>query len=926
MTEVQGDTMFSITTDRYRSSSVRIALIALVASYSAAGMAQAPAPTEEIIVRGYRASLGRALDLKRTEAAATDSVLAEDIADFPDLNLAESLQRMPGVSIARDAGEGRQITVRGLGPLFTRIRINGMEGLSTAGGTDSSGGTNRDRGFDFNIFASELFANLTVRKTPAAEIDEGSLGATVDLHTPRPFDYDGTVVSAALQGGYNDLSDDASPRATVLFSTRTEDERLGGLVSLAYAERSLHEEGHSTVRWQSGDLTCPACDALPTPGERAAANAAVDAAFTPRLPRYGMLDHELERLGLTGSLQFRPTDRALLALDVLYANLDSTRAENFLEAPDFSAGGAGGRTGIDVMSYVIDGRNNLIAGTFNDVDIRSEARFDELSTTFEQVSLSYEQELTDSLRLNFLLGSSTSDHDNPVQTTLLFDRLDVDGYSYDYSVNDRLPLITYPFDVTSPASYALTQIRLRPQAAENTFDNAEVDLEWMINDRFTLKGGVTFKEYDFKTSELRRSNGTTANQEGNVAGQTATPLSEYGRIVGLADSWDLPAGSAEAWLIPDVEVAARLFNLGAFPLGPEPALGNNRSITEENSGLFIQADFNAMLGTMTLRGNFGARYVETEQTSVGYQLAAGAPVPASVSRDYDDVLPSVNLVLDVTDDLLLRLGLSQVMTRPGLGNLTPGGTISVSGNNRTVTAGNPLLDPFSADAIDLAAEWYFRDGALLGLSLFRKDINTFPQSVSVTRPFTGNELGLPDSVAIAACGTVVGCTPAADWVFTQPVNSPGGDLDGYELAYQQEFGNFGFIANYTHVESEIGYIDPTAPGGIRTADLIGLSPDAYNATLYYETERFNVRGSVSYRDAFLGTVPGRNGNDVEGTKETTNVDVAATVKINEQWVLTLEGINLTDDENNQFVDTTDRVFVFHHTGREFFVGARYSLR
>ena len=136
--------------------------------------------------------------------------------------------------------------------------------------------------------------------------------------------------------------------------------RFGGLVSLAYTERSLLEEGHSTVRWQPGTLTCPACDALPTTAERDAANAAVDAAFTPRLPRYGILDHDLERLGVTGSLQFRPSDRTELSLDLLYANLDSTRTENFLEAPDFSAGGAGGRAGIDVLSYTIDARNNLI--------------------------------------------------------------------------------------------------------------------------------------------------------------------------------------------------------------------------------------------------------------------------------------------------------------------------------------------------------------------------------------------------------------------------------------------------------------------------------------------------------------------------------------------------------------------------------------
>ena len=341
----------------------------------------------------------------------------------------------------------------------------------------------------------------------------------------------------------------------------------------------------------------------------------------------------------------------------------------------------------------------------------------------------------------------------------MFDRIDVDGYAYDYRADDRLPLITYGFDTSDPASYTLTQIRLRPQAAENTFDNLEVDLAWDISDNFTLKGGVSSKEYDFMTTELRRSNGTTANLEANVAAQASTPLSQYSRLISIADPWDTPSGSVQTWLIPDVRQADALFNFGSFPLGPEPSLGNNRSVIEKNEGVFVQLDFNAMLGSVGMRGNVGARYVKTDQTSTGYQLAAGAPVPTTVVRDYDEVLPSLNFVFDLTEDLLVRFGVAEVITRPGLGNLTPGGTVSVSGNNRTVTSGNPYLDPFRADTIDVGIEWYFTAESLLGLALFQRDISTFPQSVSVTQPFTGNALGLPDSVAIAACGTVAGCTP-----------------------------------------------------------------------------------------------------------------------------------------------------------------------
>src|SRR5262245_9248871 len=221
---------------RFRIHPVRLHVrAALVASCAVAGFAQAddaqvtPPPAaedvEEVVVTGFRAALNAALEDKKASAAAIDSIHAEDISKFPDSNLAEAIQRIPGASISRDAGEGRNLSVRGLGPQFTRVRINGMEAQSTTGGTDSSGGANRNRQFDFNVFAAELFNSITARKTSSADVEEGSLGATVDLRTARPFDYrskegGGFTMAAALKGSYNDLSDGLDPRATLLISDR----------------------------------------------------------------------------------------------------------------------------------------------------------------------------------------------------------------------------------------------------------------------------------------------------------------------------------------------------------------------------------------------------------------------------------------------------------------------------------------------------------------------------------------------------------------------------------------------------------------------------------------------------------------------------------------------------------------------------------
>jgi TonB-dependent receptor len=889
---------------------------------------------EEIVVTGFRASLNKAIEAKKEQAGAIDMIVAEDIADFPDLNLAESLQRVPGVAIARDAGEGRQISVRGLGPQFTRVRINGVEAMSANGSTDASGGTNRARNFDFNTFASELFSAITVRKTAAAETEEGSLGATVDLRTARPFDYEGLTIAGSLQEGYNDLNGEFNPRAAFLVSNTFADGKFGALLSIAYTDRKLADEGSSTVRWQAGGgfgPLDPAYAGAPTLAE-------INAAFRPRIPRYDKYEHDQNRLGVTAALQFAPTDATSFNLDLLYAKFDAERDEMFLETPVFSTTGAQAIGDVNVVDAEIDENNSLVYGVFNDVDIRSEARHDELTTEFTQVNLEGRHGFSDTFSVRGLVGFAEANHDNPVQTTLLFDAANIDGYVYDFRENSRLPLFTYgTADVTSPATWSLTQIRLRPQGTINSFQTASFDFEWTASDTWTLKFGPQWKNYVFKSTETRRSNGTTANQEGIIpAGVTgaAAQIANYSRLVSFGDGLDLPAGSTTRWLIPDMNAAVDVLDLNnptLYPMGIQSTLGNNNEIEETDVGAFVQGDFSYDIGDRTLRGNIGVRYVKTDQTSTGYTLSGGQPLLATVDREYSDVLPSLNLVYDISDELLLRFGAAKVMTRPNLGNLNPGAAVSVSGNNFTVTAGNPELDPFRAKAYDLAVEWYFAPESMLSAAVFYKDIESFVQTIRETRPFTDNPLGLPDSVAVAACGTTAGCSPSALWQFNLPANTPGGDLTGFEISYQQPFtflpgfwNNFGTVLNYTKVESEIDYLN--AAGDVTAStDLTGLSKNAFNATLYFDNKTFSARVAAAYRSDYLTTVPGRNGNDVEGTASTLNIDFSSSYVVNDNITISFEALNLTDEEDNQWVDSTgNRLSYFHHQGTTYFLGARFK--
>jgi iron complex outermembrane receptor protein len=915
---------------------------------------------EEIVVTGFRESLSQALDVKREQIGAVDAIVAEDIADFPDLNLAESLQRIPGVSIARDAGEGRQITVRGLSPEFTRVRLNGMEAMSANGGTDAAGGTNRGRSFDFNTFASELFNSITVRKTSSAEVEEGSLGATVDLRTGRPFDYDGLTIVTSANAQYNDLSEDIDPRAAFVISDTFADGKFGALLSVAYTERHLTDEGASSVRWTqhipTGNPQTTTEFSL-APGYAGAPTIAqINNAFTPRIPRYDAYEHNQERLGVTSSLQFAPTDSTAINLDLLYAKFDAERSEIFLEVPNFSNGTTS--KAMQVADAAIDGANSLVYGVFNNVDLRTESRFDELSTEFTQATLDFSQGITDTVKINGLIGKSKAENENPTQTTLIFDWNNVPYFSYDYRGNNRMPTLNYGntpltsttngtprndsgpggtvINTTDSGGWYLSQVRLRPNETTNEFTNGQLDADWEFSDMLSFKGGVQYKKFEFTTLERRidpsfctPAGNPTSNAESCAASRfQSTPLASYGQV--YTYSGDIN-GSNASFLIPNINAANGLFNLNSIPLSATPILGNNRGVEEEDTGAFAQVQLITDVFGMPLRGNLGVRYVQTDQFSRGFaaQGTGATVVPVTAQRDYSDTLPSLNVSLNVTDAFIVRAAAAKVMSRPPLDALTPGFAVSVSGQSRTVSVGNPNIDPTRAKAYDLGFEWYFARESLLSLALFYKDIDSRAVSNTLSNQvFTGNPFGIPDSFATAACGTIAGCSAAAPiWQFTQTVNGPGGDLKGFEIGYQQPFtflpgflSNFGTQLNYTGVDSKITYV-----GGIRD-DLTGLSRSAFNATLYYETDKFGARVSAAYRDEYLTRVPGRENNDVEGTKEVTTIDMSARYTVIENLDLTLEGINLTDEYEDQYLDSVgNRLSYYHHTGRSYLVGARYKF-
>jgi TonB-dependent receptor len=896
---------------------------------------------EVVVTVGYGRSLGAALRQKQRSTGQVDAIVADDIADFPDLNLAESLQRLPGVAITRVNGEGSQITVRGLSGLYTRVRVNGIETRANVDAYNNRITANGGRSFDFNLFASELFNSVVVHKTASADLEEGSLGAVVDLNTARAFNYEeGFTFVAGATGAYNDLSQTVRPRLTGLIAYRDPGGVWGATASAAYSNARLDVASTDTVRWQKGafnsvnGVVC--ADNPDDPGCLEVADAQ-----HPRIPRYGQQVNTGERLGLTAGVQFRPTDSTDVRLDGLYATYETETDLKWLEVLF-----RGNEGGMDITDYRLKasptrfgvGNNSLIAAGVDNAWVRSERNRLNSENRFYQLTLGIDQWLSDSVLVNALLGTTRSKSGLPHDSTVSYDIRDYDGYRFDYA-NDEAPLLAFTgADVNDPANFTATEVRDRTNTTKGGFDTAELNASWNIVDELTLAMGASFKRATVDNEQ--------SNRDGTVCGLglydcdadddgTNELLGAPGSAA-LSDSVEYPgevgAGSNTRWTSPSIDAWAESLGYYNVPLTLDQ--DSTYKVTEKNLGYYLQARGEVALGSMRLLYDAGVRYVQTRQSSTGYNSG----VLITIERPmYDDWLPSANTALWLTDELVVRLAAARVMARPGLNNLSPGGT--VDSFNYEVDFQNPDLDPTRATALDAATEWYFADGSVLSLAVFWKDIASFPIRESRTGTFAST--GLPRSViaptspadmsgpdAEGTCGDAAGC-----WDISQLTDGPGSTVKGLEIGFQAPFKAFygglpliirdmGIVANYTFVDSEADY---DFSGNTVKERLIGLSNGQYNATLYYDDARFSARASLAYRSDYLTNGPNSTGNLWEFTESETRLDFSSSYNINDHLKLSFEALNLLDTAFATRVDVdANRRVMYNKTGRTFLLGGRFS--
>ena len=1048
---------------------------------------------DEIVVTGFRASLQNALNQRRRSNQIIDSITAEDIADFPDANLAESIQRLPGVSIDRDNGEGRSITIRGLGGDFQMTRLNGADAQSVAGLGGSDTGANRTRGFDFNTFASELFSNIQVTKSVAAVNDEGSLGAIIDLTTGRPLSYRQNRFLVGVEGEYRENGESWNPRLTGLASIRLSD-NFGILGSVAYQrnrqeiDRYSRSIGAFEYAYRNsliagtntggspgifGFARPSTAGTGPTFGSDPAAYALITpTTIIPALPSIGQQDLEYERLGATLTAQWRPSDRTEIILDGVYSNYsqdnvsygitpvglnrNGTNARflgtgsaglrpvgnaNFLAdrlalyprcVPSATANCAGTEGSATILPGFADSYNpnnlnpydyynnpasrGFIPSTnsaafvaeligrpntkirqanvnaagqadflvLDDVDWRSSADAQFGRTEFYQGTINLTHEFSDKFSMDSTFGYSRSEFQ---ATGLLaeFNSIDRDGYTFDERGDGIMPVFNPGFDVADPNQWSLVKglsaIRYVQTEVTNEFRVGRVNFAYQANDEMTLRFGGTYKQFRFDSNQMRRNQDIEAVNPTLL--EAGLPITALGQTIQFGQGLQVSAGTPTSFYAPDLNKFIDAFGIDCNCVnrwGDFRAVADGRqrnAVTETDISGFFQIDFDYELFGRPIRGNAGVRVARTEVTGEGRVGATDGVegIPVTANNTYMDYLPSLNVVYEPAESFLVRFAFSKTISRPQLASLTPGttsfpnitGGLNAQGNAPAITVGNPYLSPFRSTNLDLSFERYFGRNGLFAVTLFQKNLDSFPQQLASEVPLSAVfEPEIYAQLVPLFTNATFRAYVENGGLFAvrQFQDAPGGTIRGVEITAQTDFfflpepfNNFGIIANFTHIDSELTYLtntilsttrtqtSGTAVNQFATGPFLNTSPNAFNATLYYEDQGFSARVSAAYRTRYVNRFPLATGTCAVGintnngaacnspviadfgyVESTLNVDFAASYNVTEFLRLTLEGRNLTNETGYRTMYQDSPVTqLYQSTGRILTVGARLTF-
>lgn len=893
-----------------------VSALSLLAGQAFAQQAGEPSTVDEVVVTGIRASLRQSIDTKRNANAIVDVVTAEDVGKFPSSNVAEAITIIPGVTVDRAFGQGEKVSILGTDPALNRTLLNGQ----TVASADWFLLDQPGRTFNYALLAPQIVGKVEVFKSPEARIDEGSIGGTVNVSTRRPLDLGQHTLSGAVTYLYNDRSKEGDPQLSALAGWRNADATFGVLVSAQRAVDQLRRDGleaFGTIPanyYMGGNADNPGANAITNGNCTGACATTLQANPNARgLNSFGTsyFEQSRERNSYTVAAQWRPN--AQLDLNFDWLRVDATY-DNTAQA---------------MFAFQGNTWNSLAALTAIQVDdgVITKASFKNALSVWD-VQYREAALTTDSYHLNGKWNAGSWDiagdigytkAEGGTQRQLFGEFLNWADYTVDFTGAPGKPgVLTYAngnvlnnakafsFDggwgggdpSVGPTGYNAGwggNIVSKPTTDEETY--AQFDAGYN-RDGFINRIQFGYKYRSHETDQ--KMSGVTVQVYGNPddASKFKPTVAPDNYLRGFDGVNDQMKGR----LRMDGRVLADYIEAGGYlrPWQPKPVptVFGNAEFTAQNWN--IQETINAVYGQVNfenqmVRGNFGLRYVRTESESGGYvcvkQVGDGCGTTAAdwawdvKKKSYDDILPSLNVAINASEDVIVRLAAAQVISRPNYADMS--NYFWLSDQILTGGGGNPDLDPYKSTNLNLAAEWYFARNAILSGEVFYKKIDNY--ILQITNPEDRFNQAL---------------NKITTYEISRPINAGPADLKGATFAYQQTYGHgLGLLANYT-------YVDGSTDGG---NDLPFNSKHQLNISPFYESGPFSARVTYTWRSKYF---TGIDRGDNLYVRAYTGLDATAGYAFTDSVSLTVSGQNLLDSEYYSYANKENLPRGIYRTGRK----------
>jgi iron complex outermembrane receptor protein len=864
--------------------------------------------TQQVTVTGVRASMQQSLNQKRNAESHIEVITAEDIGKMPDKNVADSLQRVSGVTTSSASGneggfdENDRVSMRGTNPSLTQTLINGHNMAAGDWFVLNQSGAGVGRSISYTLLPSELVGRIEVNKSSQASLVEGGVAGSINVITRKPLEFKKQLTAEASLGVvYADLPKKSDPQLSGLINWKNDANTFGLMVQAFSEKRSLRRDGQEILGWSQIAANSP----------MAKSNPDLAGAYYPSLMGSALFEQTRHRTGGLVSAQFKPSKEFDIVLNGFSSKLD---AANY------------NRNYMFWGSRIIDSGNGQAPepgyGVYDQIsrpDAGSEVNFFSADATWKANA---------DLKFNAQLGTSKATGKTPTQDVAEWNVGVGSGASYringvDNAADWKLGNTNYGSRANDTLGWVFGYQNTIVDDKESW---AKLDGEYQLNQGVfsTLKFGVRATEHKRSSDAAlgqgpgcKNAAGTQAPWDwsqstwcpvGTVAqndpAKFPSTVSQYPSNYGSGLGGNFPSN---IWYYTPAQLAEFNKYSNRDNNGTRLDYGTQFALKENVNAFYVQGNMEGEGWS----GNVGLRYVQTKENVVSTLTGPGAGQKtsdfgtfhfATTENTFNDILPSLNLRFDVQKDLVARFAVSKTMTRPDFGALASAISLSPPATATGVGSGsgaNPNLKPIRSNNLDVSLEWYFAPRALLSGSVYYMDLTSYVGIGQVSRSYFTTSAAIPQGAMVP-------------YVLSVPVNTSA-KVKGFELAYEQPIGaNFGFATNYTYADAK----------DAKDQEVVGASKNTYNLSGYYEDDMFNARLSYSYRSAFYS---GLDRETAFSQAATGSLSASLGYKINENFAISFDAHNLNKPTLKYFALNENQPRSIYQSGRQYYLTLRAKM-